>query len=334
MARFMSVIIPNRNGAATIERCLGAVFSSRYEPFEVIVVDDASEDGSVGIISRFPCRLIRLETHAGASRARNVGAANSGGDTLFFTDADCLLQEDTLARAGKTLAAEGPDAVVGGTYTALPHDRGFFSVFQSVFVNHFETKHGDRPEYIAGHAMVIDARTFRATTGFAEEFLPILEDVEFSHRVRRAGFRLVMDPEVQVQHIFNFSLLGSLRNALRKTRYWTVYSLGHGDVLTDSGTASTELKISVGAHALSALVLLLALLTGQSFLLPFIPCIVAFNLFSNRGLIGAFHRAAGPAFAAAATAYYVLVYPVAVAAGALAGAVRYLVIGAGPRGTP
>ncbi|MBI5629086.1 MAG: glycosyltransferase family 2 protein, partial [Candidatus Rokubacteria bacterium] len=58
MARFISVIIPNRNGAATIETCLEAVFSSRYEPFEVIVVDDASEDGSAGIASRFPSRLL------------------------------------------------------------------------------------------------------------------------------------------------------------------------------------------------------------------------------------------------------------------------------------
>jgi len=38
MGRFISVIIPNRNGAATIETCLEAVFSSRYEPFEVLVV--------------------------------------------------------------------------------------------------------------------------------------------------------------------------------------------------------------------------------------------------------------------------------------------------------
>ena len=324
MARFISVIIPNRNGAATIETCLEAVFSSRYEPFEVLVVDDASEDGSAGIVSRFPCRLLRLPTHAGASHARNIGAANSGGDTLFFTDADCLLQEDTLAIADKLLAGEGPGVVLGGTYTPRPHDRGFFSLFQSVFINYSETRNAARPDYVATHAMAIDAGTFRRSGGFAEGFLPILEDVEFSHRARQSGCRLVMSPELQVRHIFNFRFLGSLRNALRKSLYWTIYSLARGDLLADSGTASAGLKIDVAGYAVGLLLLLLAGFTGRPIALAPILGVVALNLFANRGLIRAFHRTAGPTFALAATLYYVAVYPLAVGAGALAGALRYL----------
>ncbi len=331
MARFISVVIPNRNGEATIGKCLDAVFSSRYEDFEVIVVDDASEDASIAIIETFPCRLLRLETHSGAARARNLGALHSKGDTLFFTDADCLLQEDTLSIAGKTLAGEGPDVVLGGTYTPIPYDRRFFSVFQSVFINYAETKNADRPDYIATHAMVIDARTFRENNGFAEEFLPILEDVEFSHRLRRAGYRLRMDPQLQVRHIFNFSVLGSLRNALRKSLYWTIYSLARGDLLADSGTASTELKINVGTYALGALLLLLAFSTGRPLFLLFLPLLIAFNLFSNRGLIRALSSTGGPGFAVAATLYYVLAYPAAVGTGALLGALRYLAAAARPR---
>lgn len=324
MGRFISVIVPNRNGEATIGKCLDAVFASRYGSFEVIVVDDASGDGSVGIIGRFPCRLLRLPTHAGAARARNLGAAGARGDALFFTDADCLLQEDTLARADALLAGEGPDAVVGGTYTPRPHDGGFFSLFQSVFINHSETRNAARPDYVATHAMAIDAGTFRRSGGFAEGFLPILEDVEWSHRVRRAGCRLVLSPDLMVQHIFNFSFLGSLRNALRKSRYWTLYSLARGDLLADSGTASTGLKIDVAAHALGLLLILLAAVTGRPLLLAPVPGVIALSLLSNRGLIRAFHRTGGPAFALAATLYYAAVYPLAVGAGALAGALRYL----------
>ena len=73
MARFISVVIPNRNGEATIGKCLDAIFSSTYEDFEVIVVDDASEDASIAIIEKFPCRLLRLEKHSGAARARKAG---------------------------------------------------------------------------------------------------------------------------------------------------------------------------------------------------------------------------------------------------------------------
>jgi glycosyltransferase involved in cell wall biosynthesis len=331
MARSISIVIPNRNGEATIGKCLDAVFASRYEDFEVIVVDDASEDASMALIERFPCRLLRLEKHSGAARARNIGALNSRGDLLFFTDADCLLQEDTLAIASKTLAGEGPDVVLGGTYTPIPYDRRFFSVFQSAFINYAETKKADRPDYIATHAMVIDARTFRKTDGFAEDFLPILEDVEFSHRLRRAGYRLIVNPEMQVQHIFNFSVLGSLRNALRKSLHWTRYSLARGDLLADSGTASTGLKINVAAYALGALLLLLAISTRPPLFLPFLPLIIAFNLFSNRGLIRALSSAGGPGFAVAATLYYMLVYPAAVGTGALLGALRYLGTAKKPR---
>jgi len=56
MSPLISVVIPNRNGAATIGRCLEAALGSRYDNFEVIVVDDASEDDSLDQIRRFPCR--------------------------------------------------------------------------------------------------------------------------------------------------------------------------------------------------------------------------------------------------------------------------------------
>lgn len=324
MAPFVSLIIPNRNGAPTIGKCLETAFASAYAPLEVIVVDDCSQDTSVEIIRKFPCKLVRLEKHSGASRARNVGAQHASGDQLFFTDADCLLREDTLSVAARTLAAAGPNVIVGGTYTALPHDTDLLGAFQSVFVNYSETKNADHPDYIAAHALAVHSATFRKTGGFAEDFLPILEDVEFSHRVRQAGYRLVVNPELMVQHIFNFSLVGSLRNAFRKSMYWTAYSLGNGDLLVDSGAASAELKINVASYGLTALLVLLSALAGTAVWLVPVPLIVGLNLLANRGLLRAFRRARGCRFALAAAGYYVGLYPLAVGAGALAGAARYL----------
>src|SRR5512134_483720 len=95
---FISVIIPVHNGGATIGKCLEAVFASRYTRFEVIVVDDRSTDNSLEIIGWYPCRVVRLEAHAGASAARNAGARQSTGNYLFFIDADCVLLENTLSR--------------------------------------------------------------------------------------------------------------------------------------------------------------------------------------------------------------------------------------------
>ena len=117
MTPLISIIIPNRNGEATIGLCLEAVYRSTYEPFEVIVVDDDSGDRSVAEVERFPCRLVRLDRHGGASAARNAGAAASRGEILFFTDSDCLLEADTLAIAAAAFAQHGPEVIVGGTYT-------------------------------------------------------------------------------------------------------------------------------------------------------------------------------------------------------------------------
>ncbi len=322
MQPLISLIIPNRNGAATLARCLRAALASRYPRFEVIVVDDASADDSVAVIRRYPCRLVRLERHGGAARARNVGAAYGRGQILFFTDADCLLKENALARAADTLARAGPGAVVGGTYTRAPADRRFFSRFQSVFIHYGETR-GTNPDYLATHALAIRAADFRASGGFREDFLPILEDVEFSHRLRRHGHRLVMNPAIRARHVFNYSAARSLRNAFRKSMYWTLYSLCRRDLLADSGTASHGLKANVTAYAAGLALLTLALFTNEPLWAAAAAAALGLNLYANRGLLAAFHRARGLPFALAAGLYYLFVYPLPVGAGATAGLLRY-----------
>lgn len=322
--RFISIVIANYNKATTIGKCLEAAFSSKYENFEVVVVDDNSEDNSVEITKQFPCKLIRLDKHVGASKARNIGASDSNGDIIFFTDADCLLKEDTLSIINKTLAETSANVVLGGTYTRIPADKGFFSLFQSVFINYSETRKVKDPDYIATHAMVINARTFRKSNGFSENFLPILEDVEFSHRLWKTGHKLVINPLIEVRHIFNFSLSGSMRNAIKKSMYWTIYSLKNKDLLVDSGTASAELKVNVGSYFLSLFFLILWIISQKFLFLYLLPPILVFNSFVSRGLLKAFHKTQGPLFAVFAFIYYTMVYPLAVGAGVIMGTVKYL----------
>ncbi len=326
MDKFISIIIPNYQGGATLGACLEAAFASRYQDFEVIVVDDCSSDNSIEVIKNMPCKLVKMDKHCGAAQARNIGAAHSNGDILFFTDADCILQQDTLSIVSRTVSQAGANTVIGGSYTRIPFDNSFYSLFQSVFVNYSETREEQHPDYIATHAMAIDAESFRKSGGFTEKFLPILEDVDFSHRLRQAGYNLIMNPAIQVQHIFNFSLYRSLRNAIRKSMYWTIYSIRNGDVFVDSGAASVGLKINVVAWFSTAFFLLAFLFTGNStFILP-VPLILAINLFVNKGLLMAFYLTKGHLFALAATSYYLLLYPTAVGIGALAGLARYFAV--------
>jgi len=320
----ISLIIPMRNAEATIGKCLAAAFSLEDPRYEVIVVDDASEDASVARIGNHPCKLVRLNVHSGAAKARNIGAQHSAGDILFFTDADCLVAKDVLSRVRK----ESPDLrtglVLGGTYTPLPYDRDFFSTFQSLFIHYSETKDSGNPDYLATHAMAISAETFRNIGGFSEDLTPILEDVEISHRLRRAGYRLRMDPGLRVQHIFRHSLSRSLGNAVRKATYWTLYSLRNRDLLADSGTASRELKVNGLVWLLTATVSLFVLASGQVRFLVIVPLIEMLNVWMNRRLFTSFLRSKGAFFALAAMLYYTLLYPAAIWMGAFNGLARHL----------
>jgi len=319
----ISIIIPNYNSSRTIGQSLQSIVSAADDAVETIVVDDCSGDSSVDIIETFPVRLIRLDRHRGASTARNTGARNSTGQVLFFMDADCLLQQETIALVRAAVAKHGNRTVIGGTYTPAPQDPGFFNLFQSIFVNYFETKRAGAPDYIAAHALAMDAAAFRRTGGFPGDFLPIIEDVEFSHRLRRSGFRLVMDPAIQVRHIFNFNLRRSLKNAVRKSRFWTRYSLTNRDLLADSGTASRDLKVTVLSALLCLVVGGLWIATGRSSLLWAVPAIAGANAVINRGLIKGFFRTGGMLFAFLAYGYYATLYAFAVATGAAFGIAEY-----------
>lgn len=323
MNPIISVIIPNYNGEKTLRHCLDAVYDSDYDQMEVIVVDDCSQDRSVEIIKQFPCRLVQLPVHCGASAARNAGVRAARGTLLFFTDSDCLLQSNTLTEVSQVLLIHGPKSIIGGTYRPQSFDNEFYSRFQSVLINYSETKCLTSPDYIATHAMAIYKDTFINGGGFKEQWLPILEDVEFSHRLRSMGCRLIVHPTVLVQHIFNFSLSKSFRNAARKSHYWIQYSIANNDLLSDSGTASHEFKFNVAIFHASLVCMALSPFYSLLFVPILLTCVMA-NLWLNQGLLTAFYNAYGTRFSLAAMIYYFFAYPIPVTIGGVLGVTSYL----------
>jgi len=324
MSDLISVIIPARNTGATIGVCLDAVFAFTHDNFEVIVVDDASEDDTADIARQFSCTLLSLDVQSGAAKARNVGAEQATGKIFFFTDADCVPLPDALEVALNTLRECKEQTVLGGTYTAMSFDNRFFSNFQSVFINYSETKSAENPDYIATHAMAISAELFRKHFGFRENHLPILEDVEFSHRLRSAGVELQLDPNIKVRHIFNFNLLGSMRNAFRKSMYWIIYSIGNRDILSDSGTASIGLKVNAGLFMVSLMLLAMFAILGNTMFVYSVGVLELINVYINRGQLTAFYRAGGIMFGLISTLYYLFIYPIPVASGTVMGMLKYI----------
>jgi glycosyltransferase involved in cell wall biosynthesis len=327
------VIIAVHNGERIIRQTLNALDASGFTDFETVVVDDASTDRSAELIARFPVRLVQLEQNRGAGFARNEGARQASADLLFFTDQDCLVEPETLGRAVDA-AAGGARRVVGGTYTTIPADRHLFaSSFQSLHVHYFETKL-ERPEYVAAHAMVVPKQLFLDHGGFPEE--PIMgkldglaADVHLCRKMRKDGVEVVADPTILVRHDFGFTVWKSLENAARKSYTWTRYALTQSTLFTDSGSASTEMKLGGVFTGLFTACLLPAALTGSLWLGLLTLAPLAAAIWVNRRFYGFVRRERGAAFMLRAMIFYTVMLDLILVSSALATA-RHLAAGRGP----
>ncbi|MEM7528450.1 MAG: glycosyltransferase [Pseudomonadota bacterium] len=111
---FVSVVIPARDAAGTIGRCLDALAAQQYpaDRYEVLVVDNGSRDATAEIVSGKPRATLLTETKPGAYAARNRGVAAARGEIVAFTDADCMPAPDWLATAVAAIG-DGASIVLG-----------------------------------------------------------------------------------------------------------------------------------------------------------------------------------------------------------------------------
>jgi len=109
----ISVVIPAYNAEQYIAKAIESCLNQTYAPHEIIVVDDASTDGTAAVAESFPApvRVIRLAENMGVSAARNQGVQASTGDWLAFLDADDWFLPQKLERQ-RCSALENPQAVL------------------------------------------------------------------------------------------------------------------------------------------------------------------------------------------------------------------------------
>lgn len=86
--RLVSLIVPVYNGERWLAATIESLLAQDHEPLEVIVVDDGSTDGSVGVVERFDDVHLYRQANAGVAAARNTGVARAGGSFLAFCDQD------------------------------------------------------------------------------------------------------------------------------------------------------------------------------------------------------------------------------------------------------
>ena len=214
----LSVIVPVRDGAATLTRALRAILSSdlpRHE-FELIVVDDSSSDGSAAIAARYADTVIRLTgRRSGFAYARNRAAELARGDAVAFVDSDIMVRSETLPRMLKALDDHPGLDAISAAHDAVPAAPNFISQYWNLLL-HFGDKWypGIGGSFGSGCGMV--RRSALVSAGMYDEWrfgAGTLEGVELGQRLARAGHEVLLTADLQVTQLKRWSLSSVLREA-------------------------------------------------------------------------------------------------------------------------
>jgi glycosyltransferase involved in cell wall biosynthesis len=191
-----SVIIPCRNGERIVGEAVRSALAQSEAPLEVIVVDDASTDGTSEAGRAAGARVIRAPERRNAGGARNLGIEAASGNVLAFLDADVAAPPDWLARV-RSAFERNPDAVaVGGSVrNGRP---GLFGDLD-LYLNHSEWIGGSAS--FKGLIPTLGVAYRRDAVGpvrFVETNLG--EDASFGAEVLARGGKLWYDPAIVMTH--------------------------------------------------------------------------------------------------------------------------------------
>ena len=212
-----SIIIVGYNSALDLPACINALLAQEYPAFEIIVVDNASQDNTARIVKEYAgsIRYLKLNQNVGFAAGNNRGAGLAEGDILVF------LNPDTVPRAGWLRALVTPfveDASIGLTTSRIlmadePHlinacgnDITWTGLTVCRGVDQPASQWEERSEVaaVSGASFAMRRLLFRELGGFDEAFFMYFEDTDLSLRTRLSGYRIVYIPDSVVTHRYVF----------------------------------------------------------------------------------------------------------------------------------
>jgi glycosyltransferase involved in cell wall biosynthesis len=213
---YLSIIIPVRNGKKVLPVMLEALRQSELprDTWELIVVDDGSTDESAAIASGYADLVIRLPAPSrGPGYARNRGVERARGECVVFMDADCLPRPDTLRRIAATMASQPDVDALFGAYCDEPAAAGLVSQYRNL-LHHYthDQEPGDAQTFWAGCGCV--RRSVFVAVGMYDEWRfsrPQIEDVELGYRISGKGYRIRLQPDIQVTHLKHWTFWSMLK---------------------------------------------------------------------------------------------------------------------------
>jgi glycosyltransferase involved in cell wall biosynthesis len=269
MGPFISVIVPVYNAERFLSRCLDALLSSSYGSFEVIVVDDASTDDSVKISRKKGVEVLQMKSQSGPAAARNVGVRKARGEILFFVDSDVVVEKNALARVAEDLLNNPAIAAVFGSYDDEPAETNFLSQYKNLqhhFVHQYSSS--EATTFWSGCGAV-RRRAFDAVGGFdpARYSKPSIEDIELGYRLRKAGYRILLDKELHCKHLKKWNLVSWLRaDILGRAVPWSQLMLQNRGLINDLNLKTSD-RVSAASVGVAAAVLPLIVLVPQALLI-------------------------------------------------------------------
>jgi GT2 family glycosyltransferase len=173
-------------------------------PFELIVVDDGSVDGTTALLAGLAesGALVRVEGPGrGAAAARNAGIHRSRGEIIACTDDDCEVPPDWVGRLRDRLVETGA-AVVGGRVVAAPDAARPARISQAITNGLVRTLNdGSEAAFLTSNNVAYRADAVRAVGLFDERFTAAGgEERDLHERLRARGERLVYAPDIVVTH--------------------------------------------------------------------------------------------------------------------------------------
>ena len=212
------IVIPSWNRRADLIACLDSLKDVTYSPIQILVIDNASQDGTFKAISnQFPEVIIKkMEKNIGASAASNFGfdfALDQGADYILRLDSDTIVSADfleplvTILEQNKDIGVVSPkiyyyepaDLIWYAGVDAHPWHFGAINDMKNKRDNNTSCRSRD-VDYVWGAAMLIRREVLEKTGGFDTDFFIYYEEVDFCKRAQELGFSLFFTPESKIWH--------------------------------------------------------------------------------------------------------------------------------------
>lgn len=248
---FITVVVPTHNRLTMLRQNLECLASQTYpaDKYEVIVVDNGSEDGTENYLTKLDkngiIRYIR-QGPLGPAAAGNVGARKARGEIVVFTSDDCLPESDWLAALTESYTSNessSPIVAVGGKIKNVAQGH-WLRPFYAMQGNRHKANDVENPEYLdIANASFLQS-VFLEVGGFDEAFhFPAAEDVDLGLRFTAAGYTLHTNPNAVVWHQGRLSFWGMLRQSFGRGRGSAYLRIKHPERYAKPDSHGLRLKI-------------------------------------------------------------------------------------------